>query len=106
MPGQAVIPVPTAQIEAFCRRWGVVEFALFGSVLRADFDAASDVDVLLTFAPGVKYTFGDLARMESELGALFGRPVDVVDRQAVEASPNYIRRREILNSAEVIYAAR
>jgi predicted nucleotidyltransferase len=35
-------------IAAFCRRWGVAAFALFGSVLRPDFRDDSDIDVLLT----------------------------------------------------------
>ena len=105
MSGQAGIPIPVSQIAAFCQRWGVAEFALFGSVLRAGFDDESDVDVQLTFAPDVVYSFTDMARMESELAALFGRSVDLVDKQAVQASPNYIRRREILSSAEVVYAA-
>jgi predicted nucleotidyltransferase len=99
------IPIPADQIAAFCRRWGVVEFALFGSVLRDDFGPDSDIDTLLTFAPGRLYTFKQLDQMETELADLFGRPVDVVDRQAVQESPNYIRRRSILESAAVIYAA-
>ena len=99
------ISIPHTEISAFCQRWNVVEFALFGSVLRDDFTPKSDIDVLLTFAPGVVYTFKDLAAMEIELSAIFHRRVDVVDKDAVRASPNYIRRRAILSSAEVIYAA-
>ena len=98
------IGLPTDKIKAFCRRWGVSEFALFGSVLRADFNEASDIDVLVTFAPGVVYTFKDAARMEAELEAIFGKAVDLVDKQAVQESPNYIRRKSILSSAEVVYA--
>lgn len=91
-------------IASFCRRWGVAGFALFGSVLRPDFRDDSDVDVLLTFREGIRYTLFDLARMGDELEALFGRPVDIADRKAVEQSPNYLRRDTILRSAEVVYA--
>lgn len=91
-------------IAAFCRRWDVARFALFGSVLRPDFRDESDVDVLLTFREGVRYTLFDLARMGDELEAIFERPVDIVDRKAVEQSPNYLRRDTILRSAEVVYA--
>jgi predicted nucleotidyltransferase len=105
MIGQPRIFIPLDQIAAFCKRWGVVEFALFGSVLRADFGPKSDVDVLVRFGDEVRYTLFDLATMADELEAIFGRKVDVIDRQAVEGSPNYIRRKHILGSAEVIYAA-
>ena len=44
--------------------------------------------------------------MEAELAGMLGRPVDLVDRDAVEESPNYIRRNEVLRTAEVFYAAR
>jgi uncharacterized protein len=96
--------VPHAKIAEFCRRWDITEVALFGSVLRNDFGADSDVDILVTFAPGVRYGFKQLIAMENELEAIFGREVDLLDKQAVEQSPNYIRRRAILESSEVVYA--
>ena len=92
-------------IAAFCQRWSVREFALFGSVLRPDFADTSDIDVLVQFCDGTRYTMFDLARMVEELEALFQRPIDLLDRRAVETSPNSIRRDSILRSAEVIYAA-
>ncbi|NTU82144.1 MAG: nucleotidyltransferase [Chloroflexales bacterium] len=91
-------------IVAFCERWGVAAFALFGSVLRPDFRDDGDIDVLLTFRDGVRYTLFDLVRMSDELETVFGRTVDVLDRKAVEQSPNYLRRDTILNAAQVIYA--
>lgn len=97
--------VPLDAIAAFCERWNVREFALFGSVLRPDFTATSDIDVLVQFRDGTRYSMFDLVRMAEELEAVFGRPVDLLDRRAVEASPNFIRRDTILRSAEVIYAA-
>ena len=100
----AHVPVSQAEIAAFCQRWNVSELALFGSVLRADFRSDSDVDVLVTFKPDAKVRFADLMQMEQELGAIFGRKVDLGTRKSVEQDPNYLRRREILNSAQVIYA--
>lgn len=104
---RAVLPlsVSTEAIAAFCRRWQVAELALFGSVLRDDFRPDSDVDVLVTFSPGVRQGLRERVRMAEELRQLFGRPVDVVERRLIEEDPNYIRRREILSTAEVIYAA-
>ena len=99
------LDVSTDKIAAFCRRWKVVELALFGSVLRDDFRPDSDIDVLVTFAPETTRRFSDLLCMKEELEALFGRRVDLIEKRLVERSENYIRRRSILNSAETIYAA-
>ena len=101
----ARIPIDHDKIADFCRRWKITEFALFGSVLREDFRPDSDVDVLVTFAPDVHLRWRMLDQMEDELQELFGRPVDLVERKLVEQSENYIRRKQILRSAETIYAA-
>ena len=103
---RASLDIPSDRIAAFCRKWKIAEFALFGSVLREDFRPDSDVDVLVTFARGARRQLADLMRMEDELGAILGRKVDLVERDAVERSENYIRRRHILRSAEPIYVAR
>jgi hypothetical protein len=47
---QKQFAIPHDKISAFCKRWNVSEFALFGSALRADFRPESDVDVLVTFS--------------------------------------------------------
>jgi len=57
-------------------RWSVRRLALFGSALRADFTAQSDVDVLVESQPGQTPSLG-LFELESELGELLGRRVDV-----------------------------
>lgn len=44
------IDIPMEKIKAFCEKWKVVEFSLFGSVLRDDFRSDSDIDVLLSFS--------------------------------------------------------
>ncbi|MDE2655490.1 MAG: nucleotidyltransferase family protein [Gemmatimonadetes bacterium] len=98
------IGVPLNAIAAFCDRWQVKELALFGSVLREDFGADSDIDMLLRFkserTPGL---FG-IVRMEREMARLLARKVDLVNRAAIEQSRNYIRRKAILESARVVYA--
>lgn len=100
----ANLAISQADIAAFCQRWNVSELALFGSVLRADFNDESDVDVLMTLKPGVSLRLSDLMQMEQELAAILGRKVDLGTRRSVEEDPNYLRRREILGSAQVIYA--
>jgi len=101
----AKIPIPRENIAEFCGRWKITELALFGSVLRDDFRPDSDVDVLVTFAHDAHWSLFDMVEMRDELKALFGRGVDLVSRRGIEASRNYIRRKAILSSAEVIHAA-
>jgi hypothetical protein len=43
---------------------------------------------------------------EQELSEIMGRPVDLVERQCVEQSDNWIRRRHILENARTLYVAR
>lgn len=99
------ITLPMDRIAEFCRRWKVREMAVFGSFLRDDFRPDSDLDFLYTFDSDVGWTLFDLVRMEQELTAIVGRPVDLVDRCSIEKSENWIRRRAILGSAEVIHVA-
>ncbi len=94
-----------ATLRAFCERWHVQELALFGSVLRGEARADSDVDVLITFQPGRAVSLFDLAAMQEELEHVLERPVDLVERKGLEASTNWIRRNAILGSAQPIYQA-
>ena len=96
------IELPTRQIEAFCRKYGVEEFSLFGSVLRDDFGPHSDVDVMLKFFPGHGFTFENTPDIQDELQGLFNRPVDVIEKGRVR---NPLRRRAIMSSFQVVYAA-
>jgi predicted nucleotidyltransferase len=100
----AQVTIPREQLADFCRRWQISELALFGSVLRPDFTPTSDVDVLVTFAPEAQPTLFDLAEMQDELARIFGRPVDLLTKRGVQESPNFLRRKAILESAQVIYA--
>ena len=100
------IDIPQKRITDFCRRWHISEFALFGSALRDDFGPDSDLDILVTFAPGADWSLFDHLRMEQELADLLGRKIDLLSKRAVEQSHNCIRRREILNTAEVVYVSR
>lgn len=99
------IEVSKEQIAAFCKRYGIVELAFFGSVLRDDFGPESDVDVLVRFHPDFYRDFAIMQTMREELSEILGRDADLVPRVAVEDSRNYIRRNSILQSAEVFYAS-
>ena len=96
----------SSQIAEFCHRWDVTELALFGSVLHEDFKPdESDIDVLVTFDSDYSWTFDAAFQMREELMALFQRKVDLISRKSLEQSSNWLRRNDILNSAQVIYAA-
>ena len=97
--------MPSEALAAFCERWRISELALFGWVLRDDFGPDSDVDVLVRFLPEAEQGLFEMVTMEEELSQLLGRKADLVSRRAVEQSRNYIRRRAVLESAEVIYVA-
>ncbi|MBI2425265.1 MAG: nucleotidyltransferase domain-containing protein [Candidatus Hydrogenedentes bacterium] len=92
-------------LRNFCTRWPIQELSLFGSALRNDFGPESDLDFLVAYTPGAKVTLLDEVEMQAELETLCGRHVDLVSRQAVEGSPNRIRRQAILERVESIYAA-
>ena len=100
----AQLNIPRERLEEFCRRWSITELSLFGSVLREDFRPESDVDMLVSFSENVHYSLLDMVRMQNELGLIFGREVDLVERTAVEQSRNYIRRKNVLSTVKEIYA--
>jgi len=92
-------------LAALCRRYGVARLEVFGSAARdAGFDSRrSDADFLVTFEPAARNDFARFADLKEALEKLLGRQVDLVDREAVEASRNFIRRRAILKDAETVY---
>ena len=98
--------MPRQELAAFCKRWQISELALFGSVLRDDFGPESDIDVLVSYLPEARARASWMVTMEEELSQLLGRKADLVSRRGIERSRNYIRRRAILDSAEVIYRQR
>jgi hypothetical protein len=99
---KVAIDMPERELAALAERWQIEQLAVFGSVTRDDFDQASDVDVLVTFAPDVRWTLWDFADLKEQLERLFGRPVDLVEKRALR---NPYRRQHILSTARVVYAA-
>ena len=93
------------QLADFCRKWMIVEVWLFGSVLRDDFSAKSDVDVMVCFQDAAPWSLFEMAEMKLELEAMTGRTVDLIEKPAVEHHRNPWTRHEILSTAERVYAA-
>ncbi len=96
------IDISQDRLAELCRKWKVTELSLFGSILRDDFGPNSDVDVLVVFQPDAPWSLWDLMDMKEQLESLFGRPVDLVEKEALR---NPWRKREILSTSEVLYAA-
>lgn len=99
------LELPITEIQNFCQRWHITEFALFGSVLRENFRPDSDIDILVTFDPNFQRTLTHTLQMREELQTLFDRNVDVLVKTALERSENWLRRQNILESAQIIYVA-
>ncbi|MES2273406.1 MAG: nucleotidyltransferase domain-containing protein [Chlamydiota bacterium] len=93
------IPLDKKKIGLFCKKHHIVFLALFGSILTSNFKDSSDVDFLVKFEENHTPSLFDLVDMESELGAIVGRPVDL-------RTPNELSRYfkdEVLAQAEMIY---
>ena len=88
------------RIARFCRRHGIRRLALFGSVLRDDFDRSSDIDVLVEFEPGAKTGLA-FFEMQDELSEIVGWKVDL-------NTPGFLSlhfREQVLQEAQDIYVA-
>lgn len=96
------VAVPQKQIEEFCRKWSISELSLFGSVLSDSFRPDSDIDILVSFQSDAEWSLFEFVDMTDELEAIFGRKVDLVEKEAMR---NPFRKRAILAAHEVIYAA-
>ncbi|HET6387371.1 MAG TPA: nucleotidyltransferase domain-containing protein [Armatimonadota bacterium] len=93
-----------ARLAPICEKWRIREFAVFGTAARGELRRGSDVDALVSFDPEVELDLIDILHLQDELEALFGRKVDLVEREAIETSDNWLVKREILGSAEPLYA--
>jgi len=97
------LKISSAEISQFCQKWNIAELSLFGSVLSDRFNANSDIDILLSFQSNSRQGLLTLAKIKHELESLVCRDVDIAIKQSVLKSNNWIRRQEILQTAQVIY---
>ena len=98
------VKIPRRKLTAFCRKYRIQKLAFFGSVLREDFKPTSDLDILVEFKKGQTPGLAFFA-MPEELKEIFGRDVDLLTYQGIKSSRNPIRRKAILESAQVIYVS-
>jgi uncharacterized protein len=99
------INLPLTDIQRICERWHITELALFGSVLRSDFHPESDIDLLVTFDPNAKRGLTETLQIQDEFQVLLDRKVDLIVKSAIERSDNWLRKKNILESAQTIYVA-
>lgn len=101
-----IATIPMRDITRFCQLWKIQELAVFGSALPDDFHGNSDVDILVTFKGEAEWGLLGHVRMQQELQALIHRDVDLITRRALEHSPNWLRRSEIVTTAQVVFSER
>jgi predicted nucleotidyltransferase len=98
------ITLPMNSIAELCQRYGVRELSVFGSLLRDDFRPESDIDFLVVFGDGDLGPWMEkLQNMEEDLRVMLRREVDLVPKESIVTSQNWIRRNHILSTAQVIY---
>ena len=96
------IKIPARQVSELCQRWHIDKLSLFGSILRDDFRAGSDIDVLAEFQPGYTPSFFKLHQIQEEISELFdGRAIDLVTPKFL----NHRIRDRILSQLETCYVA-
>ena len=83
--------------EYIKRVFHIKEIGLFGSYIRGEETASSDIDVLVEFSKGHK-DFFNYMRLKFYLEELFGRHVDLVMKDAVKSR----LRERILSEVEYV----
>ena len=94
------IEIDRERLEELCRAYGVRRLAFFGSVVRDDFRADSDVDILVEFQPDVKVGLSFFS-LQEELSELLGRRVDL-------STPGFLSphiREKVAREARPVYEA-
>ncbi|NCJ07803.1 DNA polymerase subunit beta [Synechococcales cyanobacterium C] len=104
----AHLKITPEQLADFCKQHHILELSLFGSILRDDFRADSDIDMLVVFdhSANPHLSLMDLVGMEYQLEEMVGREVDLIEKRSIVDSDNWIRRKNILNTTQIIYESK
>jgi len=95
------IEIPEARIADYCRKNQIRELSVFGSVVRGELRADSDIDLLVVFDSDAEVGFLALGRIRRELSTIIGRTVDLVPKDGLKP----LIRDEVISSSRVVYAA-
>lgn len=90
------------ELIELAKQFKVKQLYLFGSVLREDFNAQSDIDIMVVFDSDTEFSYFDLYDFKEKLQQLFNRRIDLIEKDGLI---NPFRRSEILSTARLIYAA-
>ena len=95
-----IVRPPDDVLDDLCRRYGIKELALFGSIVRGDFHADSDIDVLVEYQPGVRNGLFAFVRLQRELESILGRKIDLVPKDGLKP----LIRDHVIDSSQVLFA--
>lgn len=98
--------VTLEEIEQFCLHWHIISLEIFGSAASGTMTEDSDIDLLAAFDPNINMSLLTEAEINIEFENLFGRKVDLLDREVIENSKNRFRKASILEGAKTIYELR
>jgi len=93
------LPFDSAKLIEICRQNDVSKVGVFGSMVRGEATAKSDIDLLVEFSK--RKSLLNVVALERQLSTALGRQVDVLTEAAL--SP-YLRER-IMREVQVIYEA-
>ena len=93
------LDLPLDKIREYCASQPIARLSLFGSALRDELTAESDVDLLVDYVPDATVTLFTLAGHEIELGEVIGRKVDL--RLPGELAKSF--RQQVVDNARLIY---
>ena len=95
------LEIPSEKIAEICRRYQIVEMAVFGSTARGDMRPDSDIDIMVVLHPEARLGWAFFG-IGDELSAVLGRPVDFGTKDSLKphAKPSALR------DAVIIYAER
>ncbi len=91
-----VVQTLRANREALRQR-GVLHASVFGSVVRGEAGADSDIDILIDIAPDRPMGMFEYTRVTLDIADLFDRPTDVVERKRLSPA---LRDRVIRESVD------
>ncbi|MEA1987124.1 MAG: nucleotidyltransferase domain-containing protein [Candidatus Marinimicrobia bacterium] len=96
------ISINENELIEIVKNFKIKEIYFFGSILREDFSASSDIDILIVFQENSNYSLFELMDLKEKLELCLNRKVDIVEKDGII---NPYRRKEILSTARMIYAA-
>ena len=92
------ISFDTTELHKLCKRWQIRKLAVFGSILRDDFHADSDIDMLVEFEETAQIGW-EFVGLQDDLSEFFQRQVDLHTTQSLSSH----FRAEVQQLAQVIY---